>query len=90
MSVLFLLVMKEERTEDRCQGQGQAQGAEDGEGIGVGHRSEERPSGPVIEKSGMNAQMMIVVEKNSAFSISCEASVIRSIKRPRPVGARAR
>ena len=37
------------------------------------------PSGPVIENSGMKAQMMIVVEKNRAFSISCEASMIRSI-----------
>ena len=34
----------------------------------------------------MNAQTMIVVEKKSACSISLEASMIRSIKRPRPVG----
>ena len=37
------------------------------------------PSGPVIENSGMNAQTMIVVEKNRARSISFDASMIRSI-----------
>ena len=37
------------------------------------------PSGPVIENSGMKAQTMIMVEKNSARSISVEASMIRSI-----------
>ena len=37
------------------------------------------PSGPAMEKSGMKAQTMIVVENNSARSISLDASMIRSI-----------
>ena len=37
----------------------------------------------------MNAQTMIVVEKKSARSISCDASVIRSISGRAPVGVRA-
>ena len=37
------------------------------------------PSGPVIANRGMKAQTMIVVEKNRARSISCDASAIRSI-----------
>ena len=37
------------------------------------------PSGPVMAKSGRKAQTMIIVEKKSARSISCEASAIRSI-----------
>ncbi len=37
------------------------------------------PSGPVITNRGRKAQTMIVVEKNSALSISCEASAIRSM-----------
>ena len=45
-------------------------------GLAIGPNS--APSGPVIENSGMDAQTMIVVEKNSARSISLEASTIRS------------
>ena len=37
------------------------------------------PSGPVIANKGMNAQTMIVVEKNNDRSISYDASMIRSI-----------
>ena len=45
--------------------------------LAIGPKS--APSGPVMEKSGMNAQTMIVVEKNKARSISFEASMIRSM-----------
>ena len=37
------------------------------------------PAGPVIANRGRKAQTMIIVEKNSGRSISCEASAIRSI-----------
>ena len=39
-------VVEQERAEDRGQRDGQEQGPEDREGIGVGHRPEQRPLGP--------------------------------------------
>ena len=53
--------------------------------LAIGPKS--APAGPVIENSGRKAQTMIVVEKKSGRSISCEASMIRSISGRRPVGA---
>ena len=37
------------------------------------------PAGPLIEKSGRKAQTMIMVEKRSGLSTSCDASAIRSM-----------
>ena len=86
VSVRLLLVDEEERAEHRGEGHRHQQGPADGEGIGVGHRTEQCTFGPVIENSGMNAQTMIVVEKNRR-PLDLGRRVDDPVdQRPRPVG----